>query len=155
MTMNFAGISFGAAGAAFALLTLLLATSWKGQTQGARVIGACLATSLWAFVLSWHALSIHPPGGIVVFVSERIRDGAWLFVLTGIVAPVLSRGWIYAAFAAWAGLSLAGLAYAAFEYPMWGDWTAPLALSLVVDSRRYSTRARTKICLPPKTRTSV
>jgi putative PEP-CTERM system histidine kinase len=128
MTFNFASISFGAAAAAFLLLTLLLATSWRGQKQGLRVICACLVTSLWALLLTLHANGLVQSDWLV-FLSERIRDGAWLLVLSGIVAPVLARGWIYATFAVWAALSSAGLGYAWMGYPQWGDWTAPLVLS--------------------------
>jgi hypothetical protein len=94
--ISFGVISYGLASLGFLLLTMLLATSWEGRAQGARLIAACAATSAWAALIAYAAWRQQMPVPLVTLV-EFVRDGAWLFVLGGLVergglSVVLSRG---------------------------------------------------------------
>ena len=53
----FGAVSYSAASPAFLVLTLLLATSWRGRAQGVRSIAAAAMTALWAAGLAWPAWS--------------------------------------------------------------------------------------------------
>jgi hypothetical protein len=94
--ISFGVISYGLASLGYLLLTLLLATSWEGRAQGARLIAACAATSAWAAIIAYAAWRQQLPVALVTL-AEFVRDGAWLFVLGGLVARgglsvLLSRG---------------------------------------------------------------
>ena len=82
---SFGVISYGLASLGFLLLTLLLATSWEGRAQGARLIAACGVTSAWAALIAYAAWQRVMPVALVTL-AEFVRDGAWLFVLGGLVA---------------------------------------------------------------------
>ena len=85
--------SFGLASVAFLSLTLLLATSWQGRTQGARLIGACAATALWAAILAGCAAVGRWPDPTVL-AAESLRYAAWIFLLAGVAgtsAPLRPR----------------------------------------------------------------
>jgi hypothetical protein len=93
--ISFGVISYGLASLGFLLLTTLLATSWEGRAQGARLITACAATSGWAALIAYAAWRQQMPIPLVTL-AEFLRDGAWLFVLAGLVeraglSVVLSR----------------------------------------------------------------
>ena len=93
--ISFGVISYGLASLGFLLLTTLLATSWEGRAQGARLITACAATSGWAALIAYAAWRQQMPVPLVTL-AEFVRDGAWLFVLAGLVeraglSVVLSR----------------------------------------------------------------
>ena len=93
--ISFGVISYGLASLGFLLLTMLLATSWEGRAQGARLITACAATSAWAALIAYAAWRQQMPVALVTL-AEFVRDGAWLFVLAGLVeraglSVVLSR----------------------------------------------------------------
>ena len=45
-------VSYLLAAVGFLILTLLLATSWQGRSQGARLVVACGLTTAWAAVLA-------------------------------------------------------------------------------------------------------
>lgn len=85
-------ISYGLAAAGFLVLTLLLAISWEGRGQGVRLVVACAVNAAWAGLLAWFATLEQLPLTLVM-VAEFARDGAWLFVLTGLISggawPVL------------------------------------------------------------------
>lgn len=97
--------SYATAAVAFLLLTVLLATGWHGRSQGIRLVAACAVTSAWATLLAAAAVSTMVPAYAVAF-AECLRNGAWIFVLTGLAASagvattlsrVLNAGWITAA----------------------------------------------------------
>src|SRR5512138_904612 len=66
------------------MLTLLLATSWQGRSQGARLVAACAFTSAWAGVLA-HAAWTQTMPVAQVTLAEFVRDAAWLVVLGGLI----------------------------------------------------------------------
>src|SRR4029453_18430859 len=74
---------------------MLLATSWESRAQGARLIAACAATSVWAALVAYAAWRQQMPVPLVTL-GGFVRDGAWLLVLGGLVergglSVVLSR----------------------------------------------------------------
>ena len=94
--------SYSIAAAAFLLLAVLLATGWRGRSQGIRLIAACVVTAAWAAVMAATAVAGEVPAYALAF-AECVRDGAWILVLTGLaasagVARTLSRalnlGWV-------------------------------------------------------------
>ncbi len=82
--LTFGAIAYGLAAAGFLLLTLLLATSWGGRGQGARLIIACAVNSVWAASLAYASYSQSMQLGWVLLV-EFARDAAWLSVLIGLI----------------------------------------------------------------------
>jgi putative PEP-CTERM system histidine kinase len=76
-----ATVGFTAAGAAFALLAVLLLVHWRGKLEGGLLIAACVSTAVWASVLA-----VEPyVGGFdlpAVAGIELLRDGAWLLFLS-------------------------------------------------------------------------
>ncbi|MFO1395084.1 MAG: XrtA/PEP-CTERM system histidine kinase PrsK [Steroidobacteraceae bacterium] len=76
--------SYGVAAVAFLLLSLLLATGWRGRSPaGLRLIAACFATSCWAALMAVEVQSDGVPGYLVAL-TECLRDGAWIVVLAGL-----------------------------------------------------------------------
>ena len=84
---SFGLISFGFAGVGYLALMLLLALNWGGGTPGARLIGVCAATVLWAAILGTGAWTGRSPD-LAVLVAELTRFGAWVFLLDGIAKTV-------------------------------------------------------------------
>lgn len=102
------GISYCAAALGFALLTLLLLTSWHGRQIGMRLIAASGITALWAALLAIHSFVGRVPA-ILIYTAEIVRDAGWLYVLTGIgvaAAPRWLRGGVHAL---WPALLVAGV----------------------------------------------
>ena len=89
MTITLGMLSYGIAAVGFLILTLLLAISWEGRTQGVRLVAACAVTAVWAGVLAvgsgFAVISVQ-----FVLVAEFLRYGAWFVVLTG-GAPGVER----------------------------------------------------------------
>ena len=93
--MSFGFVSYLLAAVGFLILTLLLATSWQGRSQGARLVVACGFTTAWAGVLA-HAAWTQSIPLPQVLLAEFVRDAAWLVVLSGLIdraslPPLLSR----------------------------------------------------------------
>lgn len=105
---TFGLVSYGATAVGFALLTVLLATSWQGRQMGARLIAASGMTALWAALLALHSLVGRMPA-ILVYGAEILRDAGWLFVLTGLAAASAPRWLRVGAHALWGGLLAWGL----------------------------------------------
>lgn len=85
--------AYGIASAGFLLLTLLLIISWEGRAQGVRLIAASGATTLWAAVLAYDALSHSIPFEQVAL-AEFVRDASWLLVLTGLASGERAWAWL-------------------------------------------------------------
>jgi putative PEP-CTERM system histidine kinase len=72
-------VSYGIAAVAFAALTALLATSWRGKFQGALLAAAAGATALWA-AASAYATATGKYAALADLL-EIARDGLWLLFL--------------------------------------------------------------------------
>jgi putative PEP-CTERM system histidine kinase len=110
--LSFGFVSYLLAAVGFLILTLLLATSWQGRSQGARLVFACGVTTAWAGVLAHAAWTQSLPLTRVVL-AEFVRDAAWLVVLGGLIEraslpPLLSRvAYLMATGAVVVGIALA------------------------------------------------
>lgn len=104
--MTFAVAGYGTAAAAFLLLTLLLATSWRGNAVGVRLIVASGVTAIWAATIVY--AEIARVSGSIVFIAEILHDGAWLVALAGIGAGVIPRSLSVASYVIWIGLLVLG-----------------------------------------------
>ena len=78
-------IGYGASGLLFLGLTLVLVTGWRGRMQGGLLVVATTATAVWAGIMAaqswWHGLPIQ-----VLWISEAIRDLAWMLFLIRLLA---------------------------------------------------------------------
>lgn len=106
--MNAFGVaSYGAASLAFLVLTVLLATSWRGRAHGVRLIAAAAMTAVWACGLAWQAWS-QPLSPVVIHTLETLRSGAWLVVLISLAQGLIPRFLAVGSQLLWAGLLAAG-----------------------------------------------
>lgn len=81
--------SYGIAALSFLVLTVLLATAWRGRQQGAHLIVASAVTGVWAAILAVQSYTAEVPI-LAIYVAEAIRGGVWLLtlvVVAGIAAP--------------------------------------------------------------------
>jgi putative PEP-CTERM system histidine kinase len=83
--MSLGLLSYGLAAVGFLVLTLLLAISWEGRGQGVRLVAACAVNAAWAGLMAWFSTLQQLPL-ILVMLAEALRDGAWLFMLTGLLS---------------------------------------------------------------------
>jgi len=83
--MTLGVFSYGLAAAGFLILALLLAIGWEGRGQGVRLVAACAVNAAWAGLLAGFSMLQQPPL-LLVMAAETLRDGAWLFVLTGLLS---------------------------------------------------------------------
>lgn len=86
MLTNSALLSYGTTTAMFLLLSLLLLTRWRSNTQVWVLTAACLATTLWAGVVVWH-IALQQPVGRTVEVLELVRNGGWTLFLARLIGP--------------------------------------------------------------------
>lgn len=105
------GISgFAIASAIFAALALLLFVSWRGRLQGALLIVACVLTAIWALTEG-----VQPAmggfGTTALLVTELLRDGCWLLLLSVLLQSYRHRILRSVAFSVW--FAAAALAAAA------------------------------------------
>lgn len=92
--------SYGIGSVAFALLTLLLLTSWRGRLQGTLLVVASAITAVWAATAAWQAAQGFTRS-MWVPVLEVVRYGAWYAFLWRLLYPraravggTLARGWM-------------------------------------------------------------
>ena len=101
--------SYGSGAVAFATLTLLLLTNWRGRLLGATFAAATLINTAWMLLVASMPLLPALPWQVIVS-GEAIRDGAWLFFLSrllrssergkwlqlvAILAPIAWIGWTF------------------------------------------------------------
>jgi len=123
--------SHGAAALAFVILTLLLATSWRGRAQGARLIAAAAVTAAWAATLALLA-SGRPLPLIVVYTLEMLRGGAWIVALLALAHGVLPRYVGRIANSLWIALLIGGWAFPAYTERLLAQGGIALALAVLV-----------------------
>jgi len=115
--------AFGLASVGFLLLTVLLAIGWEGRTQGARLIGACAATALWAAILAGCAWVGRWPD-LALIAAEALRYAAWVLLLAGVVGTITPpRAWRKAAQALLAALVVVAVVVAVLQWL--GAWPGP------------------------------
>ena len=77
-------IGYIAAAMGFLVLTLLLATAWRGRREGGLLLAASSATTLWAAVAAYHANGLYP-SSLFVVAAELLRDLFWLWFLLAVL----------------------------------------------------------------------
>ncbi len=70
-------IAYVAASAAFAFLTGLLLTVWRGRTAGRVLLVAAACSMLWAALQAYHASSLGPLPDALLEIAELGRAAAW------------------------------------------------------------------------------
>ena len=106
---GFGALGYALVGGLYAVLTILLLTTWRGRTLGGYLIAACLASAIWSGTLAVQTAdgSFHP---LVTFVAEVLRTGAWIAFLARLLAEIgVSRIIRYAANLVWLGVLTAGI----------------------------------------------
>lgn len=82
-----AAASYFVAAAAFAILSLLLLTRWRGRPHGVALTAACVTTAAWGAVTASHALR-GQIAGLLPDILEIARNAAWsLFLLSVLEKP--------------------------------------------------------------------
>jgi len=106
---SFGTISYAILGLFYAVLSLLLLTSWRGRHLGGYLIVACTVSAVWASMLAAQVSGVRFPD-VAIFSLEIIRSGAWLTFLIMLVKRLgVGRGILYLMHAVWLGVLSAGL----------------------------------------------
>jgi putative PEP-CTERM system histidine kinase len=106
---NIGALGYALLGGLYALLTVLLLTSWRGRKIGGYLIAACLISVIWSALLAIQTAvgAFHP---LVLFIVEVLRTGAWIMFLTHLLAEIgVGRVVRYLAHVVWVGCLLAGI----------------------------------------------
>jgi putative PEP-CTERM system histidine kinase len=107
--------SYSIAALSFLVLTVLLVTSWRGRRQGAQLIAACAVTAAWAVLLAIESSRGSMPF-LLLYLTESVRDCAWLLTLITIAGPVAPRFLVVCARALCGLLLLAPLSVPLLKY---------------------------------------
>lgn len=94
MIMNVGFLSYFAATIAFAILALLLVSSWRGKPLGKMVILAGTCTTAWAFIIMLaHFPNISIPS-MAIWLAEFSKDASWFAILLKMISDksVSTRG---------------------------------------------------------------
>jgi putative PEP-CTERM system histidine kinase len=119
---SIATYSYSIAAASFLLLSLMLATRWRGRPHALALSLAALSSALWSGVLAWYAGSV-ASWSVWADCVEIVRNGAWsafLVILTGNFRDAASRlpfklqGWV-ASMSGFYLLFLAGTAFGVWQ----------------------------------------
>lgn len=90
--VNVGLVSYLFAAVAYAVLALLMLTSWRGRLQGGLLVAACLVSVLWAAYSSYVASSTIVTSVRQEFrgfyLMEVARDWAWYFFLLKLLSPL-------------------------------------------------------------------
>lgn len=87
--VNIGVISYGITTVSYAILSLLLLTSWRGRLQGALLVSASFMTMIWSLSVVNNAWQAYPASQFVPLV-EIFRDVFWLFFLIRLLIPLES-----------------------------------------------------------------
>ena len=83
-------ISYGLAAAAFLVLTLMLASSWRGRAKGVLLMIAALISTLWATFIAYE-FTTDDSGGRWWGVLEILRNIAWFIFLSSLLTSIQPR----------------------------------------------------------------
>lgn len=87
MNPDFGTLGYATAAGLFAVLTVLLLTSWRGRLQGGLLVLASLVSAIWAGWAAYAGIRGGPVGAFQL-VLESARSGAWFLFLFGLLAPL-------------------------------------------------------------------
>lgn len=80
---SLAAWGYGLASVAYLILSAMLALAWQGRSSGLLLLGAAIATSIWAAVLGWSSPAQNVDSK--VFLAEILRQGAWLALVLSLI----------------------------------------------------------------------
>jgi putative PEP-CTERM system histidine kinase len=106
---EFGAIGYALTGGLYALLTVLLLMSWRGQRIGGYLIAACLMSAVWSgiFAVQTARGTFHP---LILFVAELLRSGVWIVFLARLLSEIgVGRMIRYSAQAVWIGFLTVGI----------------------------------------------
>lgn len=86
MLISVAVLSYAIAALAFALLSLLLLTKWRGRLHWLSMTSACLLTAVWAASLALHAY-LNVSLSVLAHTLEFARSAAWVVFLLILLDP--------------------------------------------------------------------
>ena len=106
---GFGAISYAVLGVFYAVLSLLMLTSWRGRHLGGYLIAACVVSAIWAITLAAQ-MSELVVSDLGIFTAETLRSGAWLTFLITLVGQLgINRYFRYLIHAVWIGVLGAGM----------------------------------------------
>jgi putative PEP-CTERM system histidine kinase len=123
----FGTIGYAAAAVAFLVLAALLLTSWRGRSLGVRLIVAAGLTCIWAACIAWRSWT-ETLSPVLVVAAELLRDGSWLWLLTGLGHGRLPRFLVIGSHLLWGTLLALALVLGTVRLIVPGG----LAIALVV-----------------------
>lgn len=82
--MTIGTVSYGLGGVLFFILSILLLTSWRGRMQGAILVFASIASTIWSLTLAYAEAPNQIPF-VIIFLLEILRTSAWLYFLLKIL----------------------------------------------------------------------
>ncbi|GAB6066791.1 PEP-CTERM system histidine kinase PrsK [Methylothermus subterraneus] len=144
-------VSYAIAAAAYAFLTLILATCWRGRVQGGLLLLAAGLTALWAGVNAWQ-LAFRALPAATVWSLETLYAGSWLLFLWRLLpaewrARRPSRLAQYGGLGLWGGLLVQpwltpwlAARWQLTEAPLLGQLTLALAGLVLVEQVYRNTR---------------
>lgn len=133
---NIGAVSYTICGCTFLVLSILLATSWRGRFRGGVVVAAAGVSMIWSFWLAYQA-SAAEPHTTATFLLEVFRGGAWLSLLVALLrnydgTHVISRSVAVSVHALWLLVLLYGVSIGfAFHTDFTVRVVALLAIALV------------------------
>ena len=86
MLTNIALISYGCTAVAFAVLTILLLTRWRGNVHGVVMTVTCVLTTLWAATIAMQT-TVGSPITLGSALLEIARDAGWTMLLLRLIGP--------------------------------------------------------------------
>ena len=106
---SFGALGYGLVGGLYAVLAILLLTSWRGRSIGGYLIAACIVSAVWSGILAVQtARGAFDP--LILFVVELLRSGVWIAFLARLSAEIgVSRIIRYSAHIVWSGFLMAGI----------------------------------------------
>ncbi len=85
-------LSYSAAAAAYALVSVLMLTSWRRGPLGAWLIGACALTASWSAAAAHQALYAVSEPHVIVPLLEVARTAGWIAFLLAVLVPTWQSG---------------------------------------------------------------
>jgi putative PEP-CTERM system histidine kinase len=124
---NIGELSYSAAAVGWALLFLLLLTSWRGRLQGGLLVAAVLISLLWAVRASYYATAQTVGLDWLYQLLEVARNVAWLLFLIHLLEPLI-RETAAGRWLRWAGPALIGYGVLLLGIELSELWGLPFAL---------------------------
>jgi putative PEP-CTERM system histidine kinase len=90
-------VGYASAAALFALLAVLLLTSWRGRLQGGLLLLAVVVSAVWAGAFAIQAMLQSLPSTLL-WSLEALRGALWVAFLSGLLIPTIERSRSYGRF---------------------------------------------------------